>query len=331
MSDVNRIADLDFSDLYLEPDGSAWAKRSNDGKDRTVLDGALLEESVILRERLNEHRTGMDFTITLGDTQGDNVRLRIQRIEAIDGDVFVCRKLLSKIADIEKIGYSAKLINYLMSESLNKGLVLYTGSTGAGKSTSMSAFITARLRKHGGTCLTVENPIEISLSGRFYNSETGTVGTCYQTEVANENEIGDSIRRFKRASPTMIMVGEIRKQSTAAETVDAGGSGVLCCSTFHSNDIISALNRLRDMLSQSESQAMAESLAAIIHQSIEVRVINGQRKRVFSVSPLIISGTNNGTKIRQVLRQGDYQLLTSEIERQKTILFSNNGDDRYMI
>lgn len=313
-----KLAELEFSDLYLEPDGSAWAKQSVDNRGRTVLDDGLLEQSLLLRERLQEHKTGIDFS-----TNWDGIRLRVQRIETVDGDVFVCRKLHNHILNISKIGYPQKLVDALMNEqSFSRGgVVLFTGSTGAGKSTSLASWVSSRLRTYGGTCWTVENPIEMSLSGRYAGE--GVVGTCYQTEVREESEIKELIQRFLRAAPTMIMVGEIRSSDAASQTVFAGTSGTLACATFHANDISSALQRMKGLLSPTDMSAFADSLGAIIHQSIHTKAIGGIEKKFFNVSPLIIDGSRNSTAIRGHLRSGDFSMLVSEIERQRNILFSD--------
>lgn len=313
-----KLAQLEFSDLYLEPDGTAWAKQSTDNRGRTVLDCELLDDSQLLRERLQEHKTGIDFS-----TAWDGIRLRVQRIETVDGDVFVCRKLHSNILGISQIGYPQKLVDALMNEQAfsKGGVVLFTGSTGAGKSTSLASWVASRLKAYGGTCWTVENPIEMGLAGRYVGD--GVVGTCYQTEVREEQEIKESIQRFLRAAPTMIMVGEIRTEGAAAQTVFAGTSGTLACATFHANDILSALQRMKGLLSPTDMSAFADSLGAVIHQSITTRVVAGVEKRVFNVSPFIVNGSRNSTSIRSHLRSGDFSMLVSEIERQRNILFSD--------
>ena len=314
------ISEFEFSDLYLEPDGSAWAKRSPGDRERTVLTDGALQEAQRLRERIQEHKTGVDFSVPWGD-----MRLRIQRIETIDGDVFVCRKLMGSVLDINGLGFPPKLVDALLSESLNKGgVVLFTGSTGAGKSTSLGAWLAARLRLYGGTCWTVENPIEMRLNGKHVG-RNGVVGTCYQTEVRNEEEIGGSIQKILRAAPNIIMVGEIRTAHAASQTVFAGTSGVLGCATFHANDIMSALGRIKNLLNGSELDSIADSLAAIIHQTATTKIVNGVTRRETTIAPLIVSGSRSSTAIRSHLRSGDFSQLVSEIERQKNVLFSQDA------
>ena len=311
-----KISELDFSDLYLEPNGTVWSKRSPDDRERLIFNGSALVEAQELRLKLQEHKTGMDFT-----SVWDGIRLRIQRVETVDGDVFVCRKLLQNVPSIHKIGYTQKLIDALLSERLNKGgVVLFTGGTGTGKSTSLGAWLSARLNLYGGAAWTIENPIEMLINN------ANSAGICYQTEVRNEHEIGVAIQKILRTAPNIIMVGEVRTNEAAKEIFLGGTSGHLLGTTFHANDIISCLDRMKSLLSSSKVDIgfMAESLAAIIHQTFVTRIIDGKYRKVLSVSPLIISGSKNVTSIRSHLRSGEYSQLVSEIERQKVVMNSTD-------
>lgn len=314
MNEKDVISKIDFSDLYLEPNGTVWSKRSPDDRERRIFGGDLLIESQELRQKLQEHKTGMDFT-----TIWDGIRLRVQRIETVEGDVFVCRKLLQRVPNIHTLGYTQKLVDALLSERLNKGgVVLFTGGTGTGKSTSLGSWLSARLKLYGGAAWTIENPIEMLINNQ------DTAGICYQTEVRNEQEIGVAVQKILRTAPNLIMVGEVRTVDAAKEIFLGGTSGHLLGTTFHANDIISCLDRMKSLLSSSrvDINFMAESLAAIIHQSFVTKIIDGQYKKVLSVSPLIITGSKNVTSIRSHLRSGEYSQLVSEIERQKSVMVS---------
>ncbi|WP_206956342.1 ATPase, T2SS/T4P/T4SS family [Trinickia acidisoli] len=305
---------LPFSDLYLEPDG-AWFKNSPSDRERRVLDQRSLDESLSLRRRLQEHRTGLDFR-----AEWEGIGLRVQRIETLEGDVYICRRLLDRPIEYGKLGYPPRLLEALLSEAFSRGgLVLWTGATGDGKSMSQASWMIERLRRYGGTACTIENPVEIVLQGR-HGSGT-VVGTCYQTEVQNDSDFGPTIHRLLRAAPNLIMLGEIRTREAAAQAVLAGTSGHLVSSTLHANDVQTALERMKNMVRESglEQGFMADALSAVIHQSMRITNYGGVERRILTVTPLVVASATNETAIRATLRKGDFSQLSSEIDRQRRI------------
>lgn len=306
---------LPFSDLYLEPDG-AWFKTSPSDRERRTLGERTLEETLELRRRLQEHRTGLDFR-----AEWDGIGLRVQRIETLEGDVYICRRLLDRPIDYDKLGYPPRLLDAMLSEHFGKGgLVLWTGATGDGKSMSQASWMIERLRKFGGTACTVENPVEIVLQGR--HGAGPIVGTCYQTEVHSDAEFGTTIHRLLRAAPNLIMLGEIRTREAAAQAVLAGTSGHLVSSTLHANDVQTALERMKNMVRESglDVSFLADALCAVIHQSMRMASYGGTERRILTVTPLVIAGVTNETAIRATLRKGDFSQLSSEIDRQRRIV-----------
>jgi type II secretory ATPase GspE/PulE/Tfp pilus assembly ATPase PilB-like protein len=313
------LKDLPFSDLYLEPDGEAWFKVSPADRLRRAIEPEGQREVSALRRELAQHRTGIDFR-----QEWMGVSLRTTRLETVSGDLFVCRRLLNEPIPFEQLGIPARLQDALLSESLMKGgLNLFTGGTGAGKSMSQSAWVVARLKRFGGTAVTIEKPIEMVLQGVYKNGDV--VGTLYQTEVQSEADIGPAINNLLRAAPTIIMLGEIRTRDAAAEAVLAGMSGHIVTATLHGNDVVSSLERLKNMVRKAglDESLIGESLSAVVHQSRSSVKFGTTEKTVLAVEPLIISGSISETAIRNNLRVGEYAQLSSEIVRQKRVVNSD--------
>ncbi|WP_321816718.1 MULTISPECIES: ATPase, T2SS/T4P/T4SS family [unclassified Paraburkholderia] len=317
------LRDLRFSDLYLEPDG-VWFKRSAAERERRVLDGPWIDVINELRRHLQGHRTGLDFR-----TEWDGVGLRVQRLDTLDGDVYVCRRLLQEPIEFESLGFQPELVKALLSDRFGSGgLVLWTGATGEGKSMSQASWILKRLTMYGGTACTVENPVEIRMQGR--HGVGSTVGTCYQTEIRSDDEYGPAILRLMRANPSMIMLGEILTRSAAAQAALAGSSGHLVSATLHAKDVPTALERMKNMVREAglDMGLLADSLCAVIHQSMRIMEFQGGERYVITASPLIVSGVVNETAIRTNLRKGDFSLLSSELERQRTLLNTAPANSR---
>ncbi|MEW6339640.1 MAG: ATPase, T2SS/T4P/T4SS family [Pseudomonadota bacterium] len=316
------LGDMSFSDLYLEPNGQAWYKTSPSDRERHALESGALEESRALREHLQSHRTGLDFR-----TEWQGVALRVQRIETLDGDVYVGRRLLPRPIAWSELGYPPRLRDQLMTEAFSKGgLVLFSGGTGDGKSMSQASWLVQRLCTFGGTGWTIENPVEIVLQGKHGSGKV--VGTCYQTEIRSDAEFGPEIQRLLRAAPNVIMLGEIRARDAAAQAILAGTSGHLVSSTIHANNVTTALERTKNMMRESglDTSMMADALSAVIHQRLmSMRTPSGERRIFLTVTPLIIAGAQNETSIRVHIRKGDFSQLTSEIERQKRLIWAADG------
>lgn len=318
------IQSLVFSDLYLEPGDKAWYKRSRGDRERNSLPAEMLAEVRAMREQLQAHKTGLDFRTTW-----DDVAFRVTRLETMQGDVYVCRRIHDEPIPFELIGYPEKLREGMLTESFVRGgLVLFTGSMGDGKSMSQASWIIRRLEYFGGTACTVENPIEIALQGE-YPGKNNTVGTLYQNEVRNDTEFEAVMTRLMRAAPDIIMLGEIRMREAARAAVMAGSIS-LVSSTMHAIDPLMALERLRNMIHEAglDVSLLADSLCAVFHQKMTINTFGGREQRFINVSPLIVSGATNETAIRAHLRSGDFSLLSTEIQRQKDVA-AGKGTGRF--
>ncbi|MFP3637927.1 ATPase, T2SS/T4P/T4SS family [Paraburkholderia sp. SIMBA_054] len=259
----------------------------------------------------------MDARIEYGDRT-----FRIMQQYTVRGDVYVCRDIRADPIPFGDIGFPKRLVDALIHPRMRKGgLILWTGSAGAGKSTSQASYVTEFLKTFGGTAWTVENPAEIDIDGPHVG-RNDTVGTCYQTEVKDDSEFAVAIQRLLRAAPNLIMLGEIRTPSAAAQAVLAGMSGHVVSSTLHGSDVSTALERLKNLVKESglDAHMLADALSAVIHQTMTVETFADRSRRLITVSPLVIGSSANESSTRANLRKGDYSLLSSEIARQKTVL-----------
>ncbi len=172
-------------------------------------------------------------------TQGRNVDLRFSSLPGIYGEKVVLRVLdkNQSILDVEKIGMSPPdlaLFNKLLDRSY--GLILVTGPTGSGKTTTLYA-ATNYLKSVEKNIVTIEDPVE------------------YQLDIINQNQVNETIglsfakvlRHVLRQDPDIIMVGEIRDRETAEIAVQAALTGHLVLSTLHTNDAVGAISRMIEM------------------------------------------------------------------------------------
>ena len=305
------LSSLIFSDLFIPEDllGEPWYKESPSSMDCRSISAECRADVDRLRDLLVSMSSQQKFRI---DFEG--MRLRVQRMDTSGGSVFVCRRFLVAPISLPALGFPPQIAQRLLSKDMKNGFILFTGSPGAGKTTTAMALVVEWLTIHGGVCWTVENPIEINISGQHGK------GKCYQTESQDDSGFGRDIISIKRASPNLIMVGEIMDEDAARQAIIASLSGRLVVSTFHANNVVEGLEGFASMVSN--RNGLASSLRAVLH--LELRIDpSAPQKRILRVEPLLVTG-NSADAIRSMIRSGEFYQIKSEIDRQR-VLFMENG------
>ena len=230
---------------------------------------ALLISRIKIMAKLDiaEKRLPQDGHIMLR-SGGHEFDIRVSTIPGANAERVVLR-LLDKEAeklDLAALGMSERDLGVL-SEIIHSphGIVLVTGPTGSGKTTTLYAALTA-LNDGQRSILTIEDPIEVNLEG---------IG---QTEVNAKVEMtfARGLRAILRQDPDIIMVGEIRDLETAEIAVQASLTGHLVFSTLHTNSAIGAITRLNDM--RVESYLLASSLLGLVAQRLVRRLCQSCKK-----------------------------------------------------
>ncbi len=208
-----------------------------------------------------EKRRAQDGRISICE-QGRDVDIRVSTLPTDFGEKIVLRLLDKSSFDfnLENIGMDQKrLVMFKKAIQNPNGIVLVTGPTGSGKSTTLYGMINY-LRKPGINISTIEDPIEYNITG------------VSQTQVKPEINLtfANLLRTLLRQDPNVIMVGEMRDQETAEIAIRSSLTGHLVLSTLHTNDAPSAITRLIDM--GVESYLVASSVTMIVAQRLVRRV-----------------------------------------------------------
>jgi type IV pilus assembly protein PilB len=234
------------SDIHIEP----YEKRT---RVRFRIDGRLLEKiqppaglsnAIVARIKImskldiTERRRPQDGRLKVLATRGD-IDFRVSVLPTLFGEKVVMR-LLDKAnlqLDMTKLGFDDDdLLAFKKAIALPQGMVLITGPTGSGKTTTIYSAL-AELNTNERNISTVEDPVEFNLDG------------INQVQVNHDIKFGfsDALRSFLRQDPNIIMVGEIRDVETAEIAFKASSTGHLVVSTLHTNDAAATVVRLLDM------------------------------------------------------------------------------------
>ncbi|MFA6254728.1 MAG: ATPase, T2SS/T4P/T4SS family [Patescibacteria group bacterium] len=234
------------SDIHIEPTEKEVVVRYRiDGILRNVMTlpksihaGIIARIKILANLKLDEHRLPQDgrFKIVTNEYK---VSFRVSIIPAYDGEKIVLRALneQTSVITLEQLGFQKKSLDRIKRNIAKPhGLILVTGPTGSGKTTTLYAVLNI-LNRPEVNITTIEDPIEYRMPGINQTQVNPKIGYTF----------AGGLRAFLRQDPNIIMVGEIRDQETAEIAIHAALTGHLVLSTLHTNDAPTTLPRLSEM------------------------------------------------------------------------------------
>jgi len=266
------------SDIHIEPFGKEYRVRFRvDGVLHSSLSipkevgRAVVSRIKILSNlKIDEKRKPQDGRFKLSDEDNHFVDFRVSSLPVVEGEKIVMRLLdtENKIIDLESMGLMGKGKDILVRNVMEPyGIILMTGPTGSGKSTTLYACL-GILNKEERNIITLEDPVEYSISGINQSQINPEIGYTFAS----------GLRSILRQDPNVIMVGEIRDSETAELTIHAALTGHLVLSTLHTNSSIGAIPRLVDM--GIEPFLLASSLRVVAAQRLVRRICRNCKQEV---------------------------------------------------
>ena len=268
---VREALDQKATDIHVEP--MADNLRIRYRVDGSLVDIAVpdnikaLQSSVIARLKIMskldiaERRLPQDGRINL-QFEGSSIDVRVATVPTVEGESVSLRLLNQEKFNVELLGMEDFVLSKIQSIlSLPNGIILITGPTGSGKSTTLYSFL-SELNTSDTRIVTIEDPVENKLEGVM--------------QIAVKSEIGltfaSGLRSILRADPNIVMLGEIRDLETAEIAIRASLTGHLVFSTLHTNNAIGGISRLVDM--GVEPFLVAASVRAFLAQRLVRRLCN---------------------------------------------------------
>ncbi|HXM77363.1 MAG TPA: PilT/PilU family type 4a pilus ATPase [Thermoanaerobaculia bacterium] len=213
----------------------------------------------------------------------------------------VFRRIPFKIPDIAELGLPEVLETFV---HIPTGLVLITGPTGSGKSTSLASIIRSVIEKRAVHIVTIEDPIE-------YLFADGKAAVS-QREIATDTpNFGEALKNLMRQDPDVIMVGEMRDWQTIQTVITAAETGHLVFSTLHTNSAAQSIDRIIDTCPAGQQGQLRAQLALVLRAIVSMRLIEkSDGSGMTPVCEILI----NSPKIAKQIEMGETKEILDEIE-----------------
>ena len=306
---------LRASDVHIEPqEGMTRIRYRIDGvmEEKLTLDktfhAALISRIKILAGmKIDEKRLPQDGRFNFSSDDGE-VDLRISSLPTTHGEKIVMRllKKSGKVPTQQELGLRGRALKNLQQAiRIPHGIVLITGPTGSGKTTTLYSVLT-NINTPKVNIITLEDPVEYEMPGINQVQINPQAGLTFAS----------GLRSFLRQDPNIIMVGEIRDEETAALAVQASLTGHLVFSTVHTNSAAGALPRLLDF--KVEPFLLASSMTCVVGQRVMRRICD-QCIQAFVPPPAVVED------VKRVL--GNLYEPTVKADPKKYALAQKNGTD----
>jgi twitching motility protein PilT len=264
----------------------------------------------VLREMLTASDRLADFArdgeIDFSYTVRGLARFRVNAFRQRGSISIACRVVPFTIRSVDELGLP-EVVTRLANET--RGIILVTGTTGSGKSTTLAAMVDHINQSYPRNIVTIEDPIE------YLHRDKGSI--VHQREVGfDTSSFAQALRRVLRQDPDVILIGEMRDEETVGTALSAAETGHLVLSTLHTIDAIETINRIIDFFPPHHHQQVRAMLAGSLRGVISQRLVptadgNG---RVVACEVLTMTGRvrdmiadpNETSKLGEVIAEGTY-------------------------
>jgi twitching motility protein PilT len=317
----NKLRDLPFMDVYIRIDeaGKGMARYRSPGRDYSnnwsrILPDQYRGESRAIAEELRGNIDNPDSSY-----QYDGMRFRLSYQRLANGQEWVIlRRINSRVPTLEELSFAPNIVTYLRKLGQRDGLILISGPTGHGKTTTSFALFADYMRRFGGVGISVEDPVEYILDG-----PVGDYGYCYQVQVNKDEDWATPLKRALRWTPRYMLVGEVRTPQAAEQILRAATTGHLVITTIHAGSVEESFLGLMHLAEQSighgAATMLAQGLTAAWHQTLG------------SAGPFLryvfTEENNNGDPIRSLIRENKVGMINSYIDKQAARMEKMGGID----
>ena len=300
------LAERKGSDLYLATGAPPCAKFEGELKaisSDALAPGEIAEIANELMDETQREDFSRDLEVNLALSLPGVGRFRVNIFRQRNEVSIVARFIVMEIPQWQDLGLPEILTELIMRK---RGLILFVGATGSGKSTSLAAMIDYRNVHSSGHIVTIEDPVE------FVHR--------HKKSIVNQREVGvdtrnwhNALKNTLRQAPDVILIGEIRDRETMEHAISFAETGHLCISTLHANNANQALDRIINFFPEEKRQQLLMDLSLNLQAFVSQRLIpNTAGGRSAAVEVMLGSPT-----IKDLILRGDIGGLKEIMEKSK--------------
>jgi len=301
---LKEMNDRGASDLYLTVDSPPVIRvegfnQTLEAEPLSGPDVEALANSVMTERQRAIFEETMEMNLAVASSKLGRFRVNVFRQRGAVGAVV--RKIKTEIPTVDDLGLPESLKEIAMTK---RGLVLVTGATGSGKSTTQAAMIDHRNERTAGHIITVEDPIE------FVHPHKG----C----IVNQREVGldtvsfsEALRNTLRQAPDVILIGEVRDRETMEAAITFADTGHLCLATLHSNNANQAIERMMNFFPLDRHAEIYLQLSLNLRAIISQRLVPGVDGRRVAAMEIMI----DTPRVKDLIKKGEIDTLKEAMEQ----------------
>jgi twitching motility protein PilU len=292
------------SDLYITVDSPPMVRIEGinhpvEGDALTPTEVEALANSLMTEKQRASFEETMEMNLGISSSKLGRFRVNVFRQRGAVG--VVVRTIKMTIPTIDALGLPSILKDIVLTK---RGLVLITGATGSGKSTSLAAMIDWRNQETAGHIVTVEDPIE------FMHPHKKSIVT--QREIGFDTHTYEAaLKNTLRQAPDVILIGEVRDRETMEAAITFADTGHLCLATLHSNNANQAIERIMNFFHVERHQEIFLQLSLNLRAIVSQRLVPGiDGKRVAALEILM-----DTPYVKDLIKKGEVDTIKEAMER----------------
>jgi twitching motility protein PilU len=301
---LKEMIDRGGSDLYVTADSAPVVRvegvnHAIEGEALTPTEVEALANSLMTERQRATFEEQLEMNLGISSSKLGRFRVNVFRQRGAVG--IVVRQIKTQIPTIDGLGLPPILKEVVLTK---RGLVLVTGATGSGKSTTLAAMIDHRNETTAGHIITVEDPIE------FMHQHKQCLIT--QREIGFDTHTYESaLKNTLRQAPDVILIGEVRDRETMEAAITFADTGHLCLATLHSNNANQAIERIMNFFAIERHQEIFLQLSLNLRAIVSQRLVPGLDGRRVAALEILI----DTPYVKDLIKKGEVDTIKEAMER----------------
>jgi len=296
------------SDLYLTLDFPPTLRIENKlhFMDESPLEQSDIDEivaEVLTVKQQRDFNTQWELNTSLD--MGDHGRFRVNVMKQRQSPSLVIRRVISHIPEIRDLRLPEILEKLSMER---RGLILVTGMTGSGKSTTLASMLNHRNEREEGHILTIEDPIE------YYHEHKKCVVSQREVGVDTES-YATALKNALRQRPDTILIGEIRDREVMEQALTIAETGHLCLATLHTSNSYQAIERIVNFFPEEFHNQVRLNLSLNLKAVISQRLLPSKSGNLVPALEVML----NQALVRELIQKGQYEKITEVMEQNNAL------------